>query len=1053
MPIVGIGASAGGVEALQSFFAALPDDPGMAFVVLLHLPSAEESHLPSILQSNTDLPVATVEADTRAAANHVYVLSPGHRLRIEDGVLKTTPSTDAHDVAVVDAFFRSLAHDQGESAVGIVLSGTGTDGTLGLRAIKEEGGVTMAQDPDEAAHAPMPTSAQRAGLVDRVAPVRELVDVLLRYRTTALSLRLSEPPDRLDETHNNLLRRIRTRLLSVTGHDYTHYKHATILRRIERRLRIRALPTLDRYIRLLQSSEDEVWALHHDLLITVTNFFRDPDAFDALRTTIIPDLFERAETSDTIRVWVAGCATGEEAYSIAILLLEHASQVEQPPRLQVFATDVDHAALQFGREGLYPRTIEAHVSPERLERFFDLEMDHYRVRPRLRETILFAQHNVLVDPPFSNLDLVSCRNLLIYLDREAQDYIFRLMHYALKESGVLFLGRSEAGGRASSLFAPITEKGNNIFRAQTPSRKPYGRIPLFPGLRRSTLRRASAPGSQHASSTRPTAEASSETVRELHERVLMHDVPSMIVDQNYEIVHLSQRMGHYLELQGGDPSLHLLSCIPDSLRTELRSMLYQAFSNTAPIVRKGLTAVIHGTPCRLDVMVRPVTQREGSQQLVYIRFDERARSTSLPTVDAAPPQRSGALEDELDRTHEQLRAVTEEYQASTEEMEAANEELLSMNEELQSKNEELETSQEELQSVNEELKTTNQELKTKVEEVREAKMALENLMAITQVATLFLDQDRVIQRFTPNARDLFNIRPIDVGRPLSDLTHQLAYDDLTDDVRHVIETGETLEREVQRKDRRWFLARLSPYTRSDGNVQGVVLTFVDITGRRMLERDVVNASEEERQRIGQDLHDILSSDLAALTMRAENLKRKLEENDVDAAGEMERIITMARKGATQARTLSHALVPVVLEDKTLAVGLDILCQDQNDLLDVTCVFEGDRSEPLPQEKDTAIHLYRIAHEAIMNALKHAQASEIRVRLHTNSTHLVLTVRDDGVGMHPADRKRGGLGLRTMQYRAHLLGGTLSIRTRPPTGTVIRCEVPLPEARSSMEAAA
>ena len=1023
----------------------------MTFIVILHMPSDSESNLISILQNATGLTVEAAASGTTVEPNHVYVIPPGHRLTIADGVLHLESSATAHDISTVDGFFRSLARDQTDHAVGMVFSGTGTDGALGLRAINEGGGITMVQDPTEAAHDGMPESAKRASLIDCVAPVRELAEILLRYQKASGMIQLPSQSDALNDERKSVLQRIFAQLLTTTGHDFTNYKRSTVLRRLERRLRISATTSLKQYFKRLQADEEEVWDLHRDLLISVTSFFRDPEAFEALRTTIIPTLFDGKTSGDSVRVWVPGCATGEEAYSIAMLLLEHADSLEQPPHLQVFATDVDEQALQFGRNGVYPRTIETDLAAERLERFFDLEMDHYRVRPRLREIMLFARHNLLVDPPFSNLDLISCRNLLIYLNWDAQDYVFRVCHYGLRENGYLFLGRSEAGGRAAHFFTSV-DKSNNIFQARLLPRKQRDRIPLVPSTRSSLSTNTLPSASVQSSSSGLSPQETRPTSKDLHKRALLQDVASVIVDEKYDIIHLSEKMSRYLTLQSGDPSLHLLDCVPKDLRSELRSALYQSVADDAPVVRRRIPVSIGDETQMLNVYVQPFNEPGDSQTVIHVRFENE---TSIAQADETPEtiEEKSELQEELDRTHEQLRGMTEQYQAATEEMEAANEELLSMNEELQSKNEELETSQEELQSVNEELKTTNQELKQKVEEVRETNAALENLMAVTQIATLFLDADLVIRRFTPAARDLFNIRVIDVGRPLSDLTHQLAYKHLLEDVHTVVDQQKIIEREVQGHDDRWFLARLSPYTASDDAVEGVVMTFVDITGRRTLEREVVNASEEERQRIGRNLHDVVSSDLAALAMKAENLMHRLEEADgaIDTVGRLHDITAMARRAATQVRRLSHALVPVALQEEHLAAALQHLCKEQHDLLDVACVFEGNREEPLPTSKETSMHLYRIAHEAITNAVRHADANTISVVLRRNNADLVLEVRDDGKGMTATDTTRRGIGIQTMEYRAHLIGATLSIdRQTEGNGTVVRCSLPLPRAIQDQE---
>ncbi|PQJ26959.1 hypothetical protein BSZ35_18745 [Salinibacter sp. 10B] len=838
MPIVGIGASAGGIDALRRFFSRLPkedsDERGMAFVVVLHLAPDMESNLASILQQDTTLTVTKATDGMAVEAGHVYVIPPGRRLEIAGGRLQVTATEGRHDISTIDRFFRSLAADQTTNAVGIILSGTGTDGSVGLRAIKEEGGVTMVQDPAEAEYDSMPQSALASGLVDLVLSAEGLATKLAEYRDSAGIVQLPESVESLDEDGLSTLQKIFSRLYTETGHDFSNYKRSTILRRLERRLQINSLPSLEDYLRHLREDEGEMKALYRDLLISVTSFFRDPEAFQALEKKVIPKLFEDKSAGDQVRVWVPGCATGEEAYSLAILLQEYADTLSHPPDYQVFATDVDEEALQVAREGLYPEPIKSDVPADHLKRYFETEGDYYRIDHRLRERMLFAKHNLLTDPPFSNLDLVSCRNLLIYLNQEMQEHVFKLIHYALNEGEYLFLGRSEASGRATHLFSAL-DKSNNILQARVLPAENRQHIPLSTDLwrgldvGRTSDAKSGLPGVTGGDQERPP-------VDELHQQAVMEEVASVLVDENQEIVHLSEGAGRYLTMKGGAPSHKILNCLPETLRPELRSALYQVFEKKTAIERTGLEAEIQGQFRSLDVTVRPIESPE-PKQYVLVRFEEREeeeekRASAMPESASA---REAELQEELERTRDQLQTTTEEYEAATEEMEAANEELLSMNEELQSKNEELETSKEELQSLNEELKTTNQELKTKIEEVRETNSVLENLMAATEIATLFLDRNLKIQRYTPRVTELFSIRPVDVGRPLSDFTKRFDYEAILDDARTVLDDLTTIEREIHQSDDRWFLLRLRPYRTVKDEIQGVVLTFVDITARKHAE--------------------------------------------------------------------------------------------------------------------------------------------------------------------------------------------------------------------------
>jgi two-component system CheB/CheR fusion protein len=1042
----------------------------MAFVVVMHLSPTAESNLAEILQEETPLRVKRATDGVEVTGDTVYVIPPGQRLTIRDGRLRSENAEKPHDPSSIDHFFRSLASDQGANAVGIILSGTGTDGTLGLRAIKEAGGATMVQLPEEAEYESMPESALATSPVDLSLSTAELAEKLVAYRDRSGTIQLPKSEDALEEEERSTLAKIFSELYQTTGLDFSNYKRSTVLRRLERRLQLNGAETLKAYLELLQEDADEVKALQKDFLISVTSFFRDPEAFEALEETVIPAIFEDKSAADQVRVWVPGCATGEEAYSIAMLLTEYAEQLEDAaPDIQVFGTEVDEGALAFGRKGVYPKAIEADVSPERINTFFQEDGDFYQINHGLRERVLFAEHNLLEDPPFSNLDLVSCRNLLIYLNQKLQKHAYRLIHYSLRSRGYLFLGRSEALGQTDRLFETLNPT-SNILQALDPPKPNAPNAPVASFLHSGISSGSSlahsvlATDDDEETPTRPqpgpfslpggklpgaSLEVETETdARGLHHRALMEEVASVLVADNRKIVHISGSADRYLQFAEGVPTSDLLSSVPNPIQPQLRSALHQALNEGEASYLTGLKLEIDGEPRRLSVSVRPL--EEDGARYVHVRFEDLAL-TSDAELDAAPESdREALLQKELDRTREQLQATAEEYEAATEEMETANEELLSMNEELQSKNEELETSKEELQSVNEELKATNRELKTKIEEVRQSKGALENLMEATEIATLFLDADLRIQRFTPAAADLFDLRNDDLGRPLSDLTRGFEQKDLLGEARQAFREAKSIEREVRRGPDEWFLAKLRPYRTVDGAVTGVVLTLVDISERRRLERELVDTTEKVRRQIGQDLHDILSSDLAALAMKLDNYRTRLEREEVDVDLEaLEDGIEQARKAAEQARTLSHALVPVALQEEHLAAALENLCREQEELAGIALTFEGDREERLPHNKETAMHLYRIAHEAIINARRHADADRIRVDLKRTNGGIDMVVQDDGRGLPDDLDEAEGLGMRTMRYRANLIGATLSLESGPDDdgGTTLRCTLPLAEAEA------
>lgn len=1075
MPIVGIGASAGGVGALCEFFRALPtpsdengDDrrSGPAYIVVLHLSPDKKSSLAEILQQETTLDVRSARDGHRVQPNTVYVMAPAQRLTIDDGALCVDQLEEAHDPLSIDRFLRSLASDQGKNAVGIVLSGSGTDGALGLRAIKEVGGITLVQLPEEADYVQMPESAIATGIVDLVLPVAELATRLAEYRDQAGVIQLPEDEEALAETDQSTLTKILATLREVTGHDFSGYKRSMVLRRLERRLQLSRTETLLDYLALMQSSPAEAQAFEKDLLISVTSFFRDPESYKELEKSVLPELFKGKEAGDSVRVWVPGCATGEEAYSLAMLLVEQAERLDSaaPPDIQVFATDLDADALAFGRRAQYPKAIEADVPSDRLERFFVPDGERYRVNHDLREHVLFAEHNLLEDPPFSNLDLVSCRNLLIYLGVDLQRYVYRLIHYGLRDRGFLFLGRSEALGKADHMFE-VLDASNNILRARdlpkgntlrtAPTsflrRQSYGRTPPnrrpFSGEETAAGRfRSSALDGGHLVRENLGREGQ-DTVRSLHHQAMMEEVASVLVTENREIVHVSGSADRYLQFGEGVPTTDLLACVPERIRSPLRRAMHQALDNDETVHRSGIDLTIDNESRRVSLSARPL-EKDGVRY-VHVRFEDLVSpDAAAPSATASESTRETELREDMERTRDQLQTTAEEHEAVVEEMETANEELLSMNEELQSKNEELETNKEELQSVNEELKATNRELKSSINEVRRSKGVLENLMSATDVVTLFLDSNLRVFRFTPAAASLFDLSDADIGAPFFDFARDLNQDHLFAEARRAFRTEESIELEVRRAPDEWYLARLRPYRTIDGEVTGVVLNLVDITERRMLEREVLDTTEKVRRQIGQDLHDILSSDLTALALMLDNYRDRLEGGDVDLdpLRDMTRRVHLA---ADRARTLSHALVPVALQEENLAAALEELCTSQAEVANISLRFEGDRKERFPRNKETAGHLYRITKEAITNARRHAGAEQVRVRLRRTNGCLELSIQDDGDGLPDDLDEARGLGIRTMRYRAHLVGATLLIESGTESwgdaGTTILCTLPLNEA--------
>ena len=863
LPMVGIGGSAGAITAMQSFFAKMPPDSGMVFVVILHLSPVHESTLAELLQNSTKMPVVQATDGLKVDANCVYVIPPGKHLAAVNGHLRLSELGQARRGHVaVDLFFRTLADTHGPRSAAIVLSGADGDGAIGIKRIKERGGLTIAQDPNEAEHSGMPQAAIETGMVDWVLQVEQMPARVLDYMERERRLKLPpeegpQPaaapvpaPDDAETALRNVLAYLRTR----TARDFYYYKRATILRRIARRMRVCGLEDLPGYLAYLRTHAGETGALLQDLLISVTNFFRDRDAFTALERHI-PDLFKGKGPGDTVRVWVAACATGEEAYSVAILLCEHARSLDAPPLLQIFATDLDEYAIRAARDGIYPAAIAADVSEERLRYFFVKDHRGYRIRREVREMVLFALHDLLKDSPFSRMDLITCRNLMIYLNRDAQTRLLNTFHFALRPEGRLFLGASESIEEGSQLFS-VLDKKHRIFASQ-PSARAGLPIPSGPGTLSMVLeahaRAKEGPAipagirvEGTASRVRAPAEERDLAWGQLHVRLIERlGPPSVLVNERYEIVHLSEKAGQFLQFSGGVPSKSLPQVVHPMLRIELRAALYRAAQTRAPAEVLRAPLEIDGTRCDVDMRVIPADDLAPGFLLVLFEAHPNPDASSAAAPSRVEPDSVVShLEQELDQMKAQLRDASEQHETSTEELKASNEELQAMNEELRSATEELETSREELQSINEELSAVNQELKGKVDELGHANSDLSNLMSATAIATVFVDRDLCIMRYTPPAAPLFNLIPSDLGRPLTDLKHRLEYPEMERDALEVLSQMAPAEREVW-ADGRCYFTRTLPYRTADDHIAGVVLTFVDITGRKKADESLREAEAEK----------------------------------------------------------------------------------------------------------------------------------------------------------------------------------------------------------------
>jgi len=849
-PVVGIGASAGGLEAFEQFFAHMPaaTESGMAIVLVQHLDPTHKSILSDLVKRYTRMQVHEVEDGMAVEPNCAYIIPPNKDMALLHGTLHLMDPDAPRGLRLpIDFFFRSLAQDQCERAICIVLSGTGTDGTLGLKAIKEVGGMAMAQDPESAKYDGMPRSAIATGLVDYILPAREMPEQLIAYAQHAFGRTLRKAPDAVPKAAD-LHKKIFVLLRAQTGHDFSHYKQNTVRRRIERRLALHQIEKLDAYVRYLQQNPLEVEALFRELLIGVTSFFRDPEAFEVLAEQAIPRLLTGKGPGEPLRVWVPGCSTGEEAFSIAMLLQEQVVAKRRDLKIQVFATDIDREAIDKARAGVYPNSIAADVSPERLARFFRQEDTAYRIKKMIRDLVVFAVQNVVEDPPFSRVDLISCRNLLIYMEPELQKKVVPLFHYALKQDGFLLLGNSESIGEFVDLFAALDRKWKLYQRKGGVAPRPVMLDFASPlPTREKTPGRGAKAGEG----------AAQVDYRELAQQALLaHYTPACaIINERCEVLYIHGRTGKYLEPAPGEASLNILRMAREGLRLELTTAIRKAVAQKEAIHYRGLRVKANGETHTLNLMVQPVLEPASMRGLMLVIFEDVPPENDLEVVGVPEDQitdtdqRIVELEQELRAKTEYLQTAMEELETSNEELKSINEELQSANEELQSTNEELETSKEELQSVNEELVTVNTELQRKLDELARANNDMNNLLAGTEIGTVFVDNDLLIQRFTSPATELINLIQTDVGRPIGHIVSNLDYGHLVEDVQSVLDSLIPKEMEVTSREGRWYLMRILPYRTLENVIEGAVMTFVDITAQKEMQeqlRELAQAVQSAR---------------------------------------------------------------------------------------------------------------------------------------------------------------------------------------------------------------
>jgi two-component system CheB/CheR fusion protein len=1061
-PIVGIGASAGGLEAFTHLLAALPPDTGMGFVLVQHLDPDHESALTQILSRATSLPVHEITNDEVVEPNHVYVIPPDTNLSIAGGVLEIrAPARPPAPHRSIDAFFESLALDQRERAVGVVLSGTANDGTIGLEAIKAEGGITFAQD-DSAKHDSMPRSAIAAGCVDLVLSPADIAKELARvarhpYVAGQPLLVGAEDGGVLATGHDDSPAKVATsgygKILSLlrshSGVDFSLYKPTTIGRRIARRLLLTKQATLSDYARFLRGNAEEVDALYADVLISVTSFFRNPETFDFLERKILPELVRR-RGDDPLRFWVVGCSTGQEAYSIAMTLVEAAEKAARTRKLQVFATDVNDALLEKARRGLYAKSLVADITPLRLRRFFVETDGGYRVNKTLRDMVMFARQNLIADPPFSRMDLVSCRNLLIYLEASGQKKAIPSFHYALKPGGYLVLGASESIGGFSHLFEP-TDRKHKIF-----SKKPASMLALHLPERDDrdevATPRARAAMPRHGGNEPPEGPRGELNAQREADRITVSQFapPGVLVNAELQVLQFRGATGAFLEPPTGNPSFDVLKMARGGLMLPLRSAIQQARKQNKTARKENIAVRRSGKTRRVNLEVIPLKNLR--ERCFLILFEETRRAShGRDPADSEPARADGApererfnriaeLETELTETREYLQSMQEQLETANEEFQAANEEIQSANEELQSSNEELETSKEELESTNEELSTVNEEMSNRNVELNRLNDDLVNLQTASRVAIVLLGRDLAIRRFDPQAQKQLDLLAADVGRPIGHIRHELVLGDATQSpldleglCSEVVSTGREREREVRDAGGRWYSLRVRPYVTLDNAVDGAVLVLVDIDTLKRSEQALADAERRKDEFVAMLGHE-LRNPLSALSHALDLLG-----SVSDDRGRSEELRAMMVRQTQRIGTLLDQLLDIA----RLTSGKVVLSKERVDLADVVRaavetvghLVEARKQEltlALPRDESAlvlgdAVRLALVVENLLTNASKYTnEGGRIAVKLESGDDNHRIVIRDTGTGMsaellphvfdvfmqapRTLDRAMGGLGL-------------------------------------------
>ncbi|MEX1154352.1 chemotaxis protein CheB [Parvibaculum sp.] len=1058
-PVVGIGASAGGLDACKKLVSALPADIGMAFILVQHLDPTHESLMVDLLAEHTTMPVQQAANGMPIERDHLYVIPPGTYLSVGDGALHLSHPQARHGARLpFDFLLHSLAEGYGARAVSVVLSGTGADGSLGLKSIEQKGGLVIAQDPEEAAYDGMPRSAILTGATVLVLSVADIPDALLAYgrqirRKQAPRSKQTPRSEQATDTADRLPAVIEL-LRAKTGHDFRLYKRGTLQRRIERRMALASIEADDmkRYFEVLQKDAEELECLAKDLLINVTSFFRDPKVFDFLAEKIIPDMVESHSLDRPLRIWIVGCSTGEEVYSLAMLLQEQITATGHNIKLQIFASDVDEDAVVSAREGLYPHSIGADVSPERLERFFTREDDNYRILPALRSAVVFTVHDVLTDPPFSRLDMISCRNLLIYLGSEAQMKAVSIFNFALREGGILLLGNAETVGNDDGRFEVISKPERLYRQVGRGSPRELGHLISADG----TVKFPARTWQNHALS-RPAILA--DLCRQL---VVESYAPAVVlINNSYEWLYSLGPIDRYLRVPSGAPTYDLLAMASEDLRIKLRSAIRKASQEKKRIsVPGGSTSHSDGMP-PFSIEVQPVLN--DGEDLMLVSFIDKPKPEPAQRRSGKHEEiaRVAELEQDLASTRAELQTAIRDLDASDEEQKAINEEALSINEEFQSTNEELLTSKEELQSLNEELTALNSQLQETLEQQRTTSNDLQNVLYSTNVATLFLDADLKIRFYTPATKSLFSVIPGDIGRPLTDINSLAIDDSLPADARKVLENFSAIEREIEAKNGVWFTRRILPYRTSENRVEGVVITFVDITEQKRtakaleaasLQADLANVAKSRF--LSAASHDLrqplqtlaLLQGLLARKIKGESEKKLILRLETTLASMSDMLNTLLDLNQIEAGTFRTEVVDI---------EIGALLEKMEDEFSYTAQAQGLAFRVVPCSlwvRSDPHLLEQVIRNLLSNAFKYTERGKVLLGCRRRQGTLSIEVLDTGIGIAADDidtifdeyyqvdndarqRRRGlGLGLSIVRHIGKLIGHNIRVHSQPGKGS-------------------